>query len=116
MKDKYQFLRDSIDKLIAEATQKGGGNPRAQLILDLLADYDQLAASARLAAQRNKPLKDLPLCTQALSMEERCRLDENLKSLLAFLGAPGDWGYETQLGRVTVALDGLRRSLWTEVA
>ena len=42
MSDKYAFLRESLPVLVAEAASKGGYNPRAQMIIDLLADYDGL--------------------------------------------------------------------------
>lgn len=113
MEDKYQLLPDSLPELVAEAAREGGINPRAQLIIELLEERDQLAAAARVAERRNKAFKDLPLCGSALTAEARARLDENLKSLLRFLGAPGDWGYDTQLGRLTILLDGLRRDIWT---
>lgn len=51
---------------------------------------------------------DLPLCSSALSRDEAIRLHENLMPLLRFLGSPGDWGYETKLGRLTIVLGNLR--------
>jgi len=113
MEDKYQLLRDNLPVLIAEAARDGGINPRAQLIIELLEERDQLAATARVAERQNKAFKDMPLCSSALTAEERIRLDENLKPLQRFLGSPGDWGYDTQLGRLTIVLDGLRRDIWT---
>ncbi|WP_418648856.1 hypothetical protein ACNQFN_11350 [Thauera butanivorans] len=113
MEDKYQFLRQSLPELVSEAARDGGINRRAQLIITLLEECDQLANAARLNERRSKAFKDLPLCSSALTAEERIRLDENLKSLLSFLGSPGDWGYDTQLGRLTILLDGLRRDIWT---
>ena len=68
---------------------------------------------AAAAEKQSKSFADLPLCSSQLSAEERIRLDENLKPLLRFLGAPGDWGYETKLGRLTSVLDSLRREIWT---
>lgn len=50
----------------------------------------------------------LPLCDSPLSRDEAIRLHENMMPLLRFLGSPGDWGYETKLGRLTIALSGLR--------
>jgi hypothetical protein len=108
--DKYQFLRRSLPELVAEAERQGGENPRAQLIIELLEERDKLAAAAE---KQSKSFADLPLCSSLLSAEERIRLDENLKPLLRFLGSPGDWGYETKLGRVALLLDSLRRELWT---
>lgn len=40
MTDKYKPLREACDQLKAEATTQGAVNPRSQLILELLADYD----------------------------------------------------------------------------
>lgn len=44
MTDKYQDLRDGMPELQREAARKGGYNPRAQLIIDLLAERDALQA------------------------------------------------------------------------
>lgn len=44
MTDKYQDLRDGMPELQREAARKGGYNPRAQLIIDLLAERDALNA------------------------------------------------------------------------
>ena len=54
---------------------------------------------------------ELPLCDSALSNEEALLLQEKIMSLLRFLGSPGDWGCETKLGRLTVALTGLRAAM-----
>lgn len=72
--NKYQLLRQSLPELVAEATRAGGINPRAQLIIELLEERDQLAAAARVAEKQNKAFKDLPLCGSALTAEERVRL------------------------------------------
>lgn len=45
MIDKYKPLRDACEQLKSEASAQGGRNERAQLILDLLNDFD--AAIAR---------------------------------------------------------------------
>ena len=113
MEDKYQFLRQDLPKLVAEAARHGATNPRAQLIIELLAERDQLAADAE--DRNKKSFNGLPLCMSPLNVEERARLDENLKSLLRFLGSPGGWGYETKLGRLAVVLDDVRRELWFPV-
>lgn len=39
---KYQLLRDSMQELKHEASEKGGLNPRAQMILELIADYEAM--------------------------------------------------------------------------
>jgi|LSQX01.1.fsa_nt_gb hypothetical protein len=44
MTDKYQALRDGMPELQREAARKGGYNPRAPLIIDLLAERDALQA------------------------------------------------------------------------
>lgn len=41
---KYQLLRDSMQELKREASEKGGLNPRAQMILDLIADCEVMQA------------------------------------------------------------------------
>jgi hypothetical protein len=111
--DKYQLLRDSLPELMADASRQGVVRRRAQLVIDLLEERDQLVAALRIAAEQPKAFKELPMCSSMLSQEERIRLDEHLKSLLGFLGSPGDWGYETQLGRLAVVLAELRRDIWT---
>lgn len=54
---------------------------------------------------------NLPLSSSPLSKEEVLRLEANLMPLLRYLGAPGDWGYETKLGRLTQVLHGLRSDI-----
>ena len=41
---KYQLLRDSMQELKREASEKGGLNPRAQMICELIADYEAMQA------------------------------------------------------------------------
>lgn len=41
---KYKLLRDSMQELKREASEKGGSNPRAQMILDLIADCEVMQA------------------------------------------------------------------------
>lgn len=55
-----------------------------------------------------KSYHDLPLCHGDLSADHKSRLDELLKNLTAFLNTPGDWGYDTKLGRMTAILKDLR--------
>ncbi len=45
MSEKYAPLRAALPELIAEASLQGATNPRAQLILNLLSDYDSLSAA-----------------------------------------------------------------------
>lgn len=54
---------------------------------------------------------DLPLCSSPLSRDEVIRLEDNMMPLLRYLGSPGDWGYETKLGRLTQVLHGLRADI-----
>ncbi|MDY0072958.1 MAG: hypothetical protein RBR77_09950 [Thauera sp.] len=103
--DKYQALRDALPELLAEAARKGGENPRAKLIIELLAERDALAKG------HFGTLRELPLATCALNAEEFARLEKRLKALLAFLGSPGDWGYRTQLGVLTIVLQNLLTDL-----
>ena len=41
---KYKLLRDSMQELKREASEKCGSNPRAQMILDLIADCEVMQA------------------------------------------------------------------------
>lgn len=45
MTDKYASLRADLPKLLEEARRQGAENPRAQLITELLADYDALCTA-----------------------------------------------------------------------
>jgi len=53
----------------------------------------------------------LPLCACPLSPEEAIRLEAYLRPLLQYLGAPGDWGYQSKLGRLTQVLHALRAEI-----
>lgn len=46
-----------------------------------------------------------------LSDQERAKLLDRLDILLGVLGAPGDWGYNTELGQTTLQLIDLRHRL-----
>lgn len=50
------------------------------------------------------PFHELPLATSALSLQEAITLKVHIDNLKRFLGAPGDWGYESMLGRLAVAI------------
>jgi len=54
---------------------------------------------------------EMPLVGSPLSEVEKARLLAHLEPLLRFLGAPGDWGYETKLGQMTIRLRELNNDL-----
>ena len=54
---------------------------------------------------------EMPLVACPLSEVEKARLLAYLEPLLRHLGAPGDWGYETKLGRMTIRLSELRNDI-----
>lgn len=54
---------------------------------------------------------ELPLCDSPLSKREAIQLEANLMQLLRFLGAPGDWGYKTKLGQLTLDLLAVRHEI-----
>lgn len=58
-----------------------------------------------------KPFNECPLAERELSIEERARWSGVLDQLLKYAGAPGDWGYESKLGRLTLIARDLRRDL-----
>ncbi len=68
MMDKYQLLRDNLPELIAEASRQGGVNRRAQLVIDLLEERDQIMAALRIAAEQPKAFKELPMCSSPLTV------------------------------------------------
>ena len=45
MTDKYATLRAALPELLEEARRRGGENPRAKVIVDLLGDYDALCTA-----------------------------------------------------------------------
>lgn len=47
-------------------------------------------------------MPELPFVAHPLSPHERATLALRLDDLLRFLGAPGDWGYDTELGGFTL--------------
>lgn len=116
MEDKYKDLRDNLAVLQAEARRAGGFNRRSQMVLDLLDERDQLAAAARVAAQQAQPFKALPLSTHRMRREEAVRMAAYIDPLLRFLNSPGDWGYGTKLGRLTIVLKDLLSELNQQLA
>jgi TRAP-type C4-dicarboxylate transport system substrate-binding protein len=59
MTDKYAKLRKDVPQAIEEAKAEGGINHRAQMIADLLADYDRMRdALAEIADYWNRDQND----------------------------------------------------------
>lgn len=58
---KYSFLRASVEEIQEEASERGAHNPRAQMILDLLADYDALCEKTQW-----QPVETAPDCEHIL--------------------------------------------------
>ena len=58
----------------------------------------------------SQPFHELPLAASQLSFQEACTLKAHLDGLQRFLNRPGDWGYETQLGRLTIAIKNVQAS------
>ncbi|MBS0354037.1 MAG: hypothetical protein JSR83_09075 [Proteobacteria bacterium] len=50
------------------------------------------------------PFNELPLSESALSFKEAVTLNAHIDGLKRFLGAPGDWGYDSMLGRLAIAI------------
>lgn len=58
-----------------------------------------------------KQFHECPLAECELSPEERARWLAVLDQLLKYAGSPGDWGYESKLGRLTLVARDLRRDI-----
>ncbi|MFU2053321.1 hypothetical protein [Bordetella hinzii] len=58
-----------------------------------------------------KQFHERPLAECELSSEERTRWLAVLDQLLKYAGSPGDWGYESKLGRLTLVARDLRRDI-----
>ena len=56
----------------------------------------------------SRPFNELPLADSELSFQEACTLKTHLDGLSRFLNKPGDWGYESQLGRLTIAINNVK--------
>ncbi len=54
---------------------------------------------------------EMPIAACPLSDVERGKLLAYLQMLLQFLGAPGDWGYESKLGQMTIRLTELQSEI-----
>ena len=57
-----------------------------------------------------------PLSSSPLSRDEAARILEYMMPLLRYLGAPGDWGYQSRLGVLTQQLRELRADIINAVA
>ena len=53
----------------------------------------------------------MPLAAHPLNEADKARLLLRIDDLLKFLGAPGDWGYSSKLGTITVHLLALRKEI-----
>lgn len=58
-----------------------------------------------------KPYAQCPIAELPLSAEERAEAIEALSTLTLNLAAPGDYGYDSKLGRLVHAADELRREI-----
>lgn len=54
------------------------------------------------------PFHELPLAASALSFQEAVTLKTHLDGLKRFLSAPGDWGYESMLGHLAIAVNSVQ--------
>lgn len=52
-----------------------------------------------------------PLTVSPLSVREQARLAGLLDALAGYLGRPGDWGYDTQLGLFTIQVQAIRQQV-----
>jgi hypothetical protein len=53
----------------------------------------------------------MKLACRQLTNHEKDRLLENLYPLIKYLGAPGDWGYGTELAKLTIYLHELKQEI-----
>lgn len=58
-----------------------------------------------------KQFHECPLAECELSQAERARWLAVLDQLLKYAGSPGDWGYDSKLGRLTLVARDLRRDI-----
>lgn len=54
---------------------------------------------------------EMPVANCPLRDAERDTVLAHLDPLLRYLGAPGDWGYESKLGQMTIRLNELRNEI-----
>ena len=55
--------------------------------------------------------KDCPLATCTLSIEERAKWLNVIDPMLSYGGSPGDWGYDSKLGRLLLVLREVRSEI-----
>jgi hypothetical protein len=60
-----------------------------------------------------RAMANAPLCNSPLNGKERQRLLGLVDALRGYLGSPGDWGYGTALGRLTIDMEELADRLRT---
>lgn len=58
-----------------------------------------------------KPYADCPIAELALNAAERQEAIAALRDLMLALGAPGDYGYDSKLGRLLQDVNELRREI-----
>lgn len=62
----------------------------------------------------SKSFEELPLAASPLSLEDRAKWLNVLDPMLRYAGRPGDWGRESKLGRLTIALMQVRAEIVSE--
>jgi len=61
-----------------------------------------------------KSFEELPLAASPLSMEDKAKWLNVLDPMLQYAGRPGDWGRDSKLGRLTIALMQVRAEIVAE--
>lgn len=87
----------------------GGKEPVYCLMVAYRSESDARTALSLLAPAPAAP--QLPLAESALSHDECMRWLAVINPVLKYAGSPGDWGYESRLGRLTQHLYQLRAEL-----
>ncbi|PWF25023.1 hypothetical protein [Corticimicrobacter populi] len=91
MTDKYEALRKALPELVEEARRQGGTNPRAQMIIDLLADHDALNAdNERLRVALRWTAATLQDATASLDLvfeEDQITINSETKTVAQILDA-----------------------------
>ena len=99
---------DAESPSLENAAYIAAANPA--VVQQLLVELD----AARATAQKTPPpqtFAGLPLAESALSHDECMRWLAVINPMLKYAGSPGDWGYESWLGRLTQHLYQLRAEL-----